>query len=524
MTVTARDLETAVTSRLVQLESERTLARLWDGDVTVWVDDSHTPEIADRLGWLGIGSLMAAELERLRRFADEACDGIDRAVLLGMGGSSLSSEVMRTAFGQHPSHPQFHVLDSTHPDAVLEVLQGGDLTRTLFVVASKSGTTIETDSLYRTFWDATGKRGSQFVAITDTGTALDRLAVERGFRDVFRNAPDIGGRYSALSFFGLVPAALMGIDLAHILERAERMADRCGPHVPPVDNPGAALGVSLAEAALGGRDKLTLLIPPPFGALGLWIEQLVAESTGKGGKGILPIAGEPFDASIPYRGDRMFVAMAPRRPRHGPFETRLGDIEVRQEPVARLVLEDPVDLGAECFRWEMATAVAGAVLRLNPFDQPNVAESKATTREVLSGDTPLMPPEPPGRSAIAAFLADVRPGDYVAVQAFMAPGSEADALLADVCDRLRERVDAAVTVGYGPRYLHSTGQLHKGGPACGHFLQLATVPTRDVAIPGREYGFARLITAQAAGDAQALRARGRPVLQIADPADLLSLL
>jgi len=223
-------------------------------------------------------------------------------------------------------------------------------------------------------------------------------------------------------------------------------------------------------------------------------------------------------------GTNMFVAMAPRRPRHGPFETRLGDIEVRQEPVARLVLENPVDLGAEFFRWEMATAVAGAVLRLNPFDQPNVAESKATTRDVLSGDSSLLSPELPDRSAIAAFLADVRPGDYVAVQAFMAPGSEADGLLADVCDRLRERVDAAVTVGYGPRYLHSTGQLHKGGPACGHFLQLASVPDRDVAIPGREYGFARLIAAQATGDAQALRARGRPVLQTADPADLLSVL
>jgi glucose-6-phosphate isomerase len=506
------------------MEADRTLPRLWDGDVTVWAEDPHTPEIADRLGWLGVGSLMAAELDGLRRFAEEALHGTDRVVLLGMGGSSLCSEVLWSAFGPQPGHPRLQVLDSTHPAAVRRVLDEGDLGRTLFLVASKSGTTIETDSFNRLFWEETGQRGAQFVAITDPGTPLERLGIDRGFRRVFLNPPDIGGRFSALSFFGLVPAVLMGIDLAQLLERAETMANRCGPDVSAADNPGATLGVILAQAALAGRDKLTLLTPPPFGSLGVWIEQLVAESTGKDDQGVLPVTGEPFEAAIPYWKDRMFVAIGPRKSSSAAMDARVADIEARQEPLARLTISSPLDLGAEFFRWEMATAVAGAVMRINPFDQPNVAESKARTKEILAGGASLTAPDELQAPAVREFLSGVRPGDYIAVQAFAAPGEDGDRRLAAVSRGLRHAVDAVVTVGYGPRYLHSTGQLHKGGQACGHFIQIVDEPARDVEIPGRDYGFAGLMAAQADGDYLALRDRGRPVLRVTGTEDLLAVL
>ncbi len=524
MTGPGRDLESAVTSRLVQLEADRTLPRLWDGDVTVWAEDLETPEVADRLGWLGVGSLMAAEIDGLNHFTDEVLQGTDRVVLLGMGGSSLCSDVLRTAFGPQLGHPRFLMLDSTHPAAVQRVLDEGDVGRTLFLVASKSGTTIETDSFYRVFWEETGRSGPNFVAITDPGTRLERLSIDRGFRRVFLNPPDIGGRFSALSFFGLVPAALMGVDLAQLLERAEAMANQCGPDVSAADNPGATLGVTLAEAALAGRDKLTLLMPPPFDALGLWIEQLVAESTGKDGQGIVPVTGEPFDAAIPSWQDRMFVAIGPRRLGSAAMDARMAEIEARHEPLARLTMSRPIDLGAEFFRWEMATAVAGAVLGLNPFDQPNVAESKSRTAEILGGAASLTTPDELREPALREFLARVRPGDYVAVQAFAAPSEDWDRQLATVSSSLRRQVDAVVTVGYGPRYLHSTGQLHKGGRACGHFIQIVDVPAADVPIPGQDYGFAQLLAAQAQGDYLALRDRGRPVVRVTDTQGLLALL
>jgi glucose-6-phosphate isomerase len=524
MTGASGGLESAVRARLVRFAKERTLQRLWDGDVSVWVDDPGTPEIVDRLGWLTVGSLMAAEIESLRRFAAEIAHAYDRVVLLGMGGSSLAPEVLWRAFGRRDGFPAFRMLDSTHPQAVRSVTAEGDPDRTLFIVASKSGTTIETDSFFRFYWEWSGRRGSHFVAITDPGTALDRLAAERGFRRTFRNPPDIGGRFSAISFFGLVPAVLMGIDIATLLARAEEMAHRCSPEISVADNPGATLGVTLAEAALAGRDKLTLLLTPHLAPFGLWAEQLVAESTGKGGQGILPVPCEPVDARVSYRDDRLFVAMSGGKRPGAAFEDRVREIEARADPLVRLALQDDFDIAGEFFRWEMATAVAGAVLRINPFDQPNVAESKRKTHDLLAAGRDSEPPAPVRRDAAAAFLGEVRPGDYVAVQAFLEPGDANDEKLRRVCRALRDRLEAVVTAAYGPRYLHSTGQLHKGGPSRGHFIQILDPEAEDLPIPGVSYGFARLIAAQAEGDRLALRARNRPVLCVGDADALLAVL
>jgi glucose-6-phosphate isomerase len=524
MTATSADLERAVRARLVEFERDRVLPRMWDGDVTVWADDPATPEIKDRLGWLTVGSLMAGKLQGLLEFSQRVHGSFDRLVLLGMGGSSLAPEVLWRSFGRQREHAAFHMLDSTHPAAVRSVLDEGEIGSTLFVVASKSGTTIETDALFRFFWEQAGKRGDQFVAITDPGTVLDRRARESGFRGVFHGAPDIGGRFSALTHFGLVPAALVGIDVAALLDGAETMANRCAADVSVADNPGVQLGIAMAEAALMGRDKLTLLFPPELAPLGLWIEQLVAESTGKGGRGILPVPCEPVDARIPYRDDRLYVVTRFARSRTPALDARVRDIEAKREPIVKLTLDDPAAIGAEFFRWELATAVAGAILGVNPFDQPNVAESKARTTDLLASGVTVGAPPPLRRHAVAEFLGGVRPGDYVAVQAYTAPSEEQDQRLMKVCGAVRDRLEAVVTASYGPRYLHSTGQLHKGGPATGHFIQLFAAPSEDLPIPGLEFGFAQLIGAQAEGDALALSERGRSVLRVADAEQLLTLL
>lgn len=524
MTVTSSDLEGAVRARLVRLEEGRVLPRLWAGDVSVWADDPATPEIRDRLGWLTVGSLMAGKIGGLQQFAHDVHGSYDRLVLLGMGGSSLAPEVLWRSFGRQRGHAAFRMLDSTHPAAVQDVLDEGELASTLFIVASKSGTTIETDSFFRFFWEQTGGRGEQFVAITDPGTALDRLSKERGFRGCFHGAADIGGRFSALTHFGLVPAALLGMDVQALLDHAEAMAERCGPETSVADNPGVQLGVLMAEAALGGRDKLTLLTVPELSALGLWVEQLVAESTGKAGQGILPVPCEPLDARIPYFDDRIFVGTRIKKSVPRAWGDRLMELDGRREPLTVLELDRPAALGAEFFRWEMATAVAGAILRVNPFDQPNVAESKERTQGLLEKDAVVGEPAPLRRQAVSEFLEQVRPGDYVAVQAYLSPSDAHDAQLTRICGALRDRLEAVVTASYGPRYLHSTGQLHKGGPAAGHFIQIFDVPTNDLPIPGREFTFAKLIAAQAEGDALALAERGRPVLRAADAEQLLTLL
>jgi len=508
-------VDVALGKRLLTFEQWHVTKRIWARDATVWKDDPDTPEIRDRLGWLTVGKAMAQQVKSLTAFADEVRAEFGRVVLCGMGGSSLAPEVLWQTFGAAPEHPSLHVLDSTDPRAVQQVEQAGDLARTLFIISSKSGTTQESDSFFRYFWERSGRRGSQFVAITDPGTPLERLAGERGFRRAFLNPSDIGGRYSALSYFGLVPAALIGVDVGRLLHRAHRMAEACAPSVPELDSPGAWLGAILGEAALAGRDKATFVLSPRIASFGLWAEQLIAESTGKEGRGILPVAGEALGGPDVYGIDRIFISMTLAGDEGTDVDSRLAALEHDGHPVVHLRLDDPYDLGQEFFRWEFATAVAGAVLRLNPFDQPNVAESKANTKAVLAKRGPPSPAASAGE--LERFLAGVRPGDYLALMAYLPPTPENDRRLAAIRIRLRDRLKVATTLGYGPRYLHSTGQLHKGGPPVGHFIQIAQPSAEDVPIPGEAFGFRELEAAQAEGDLLALRARGRPAIRIDDP-------
>ena len=505
-------IDPAVVRRLNDIEAAQLTKRIWARDPTVWKNDPDTPEIRDRLGWLTAGKAMAQQAKPLKAFAEEIRAEFSRVVLCGMGGSSLAPELLRRTFGAAAGHPSLHVLDSTDPRAVRRAAQGDDLARTLFIISSKSGTTQESDSFLRYFWERTGARGTQFIAITDPGTPLEKLAHERSFRRAFLNPPDIGGRYSALSFFGLVPAALIGVDVEMLLHRAHRMAEASASCVPALENPAAWLGVILGEGALAGRDKATFVLSPGIASFGLWVEQLIAESTGKEGKGILPVAEEPLGPPEVYGADRLFVSMVLAGEADSDVESRLSALEQTGHPVIHLRLDDRYDLGQEFFRWEFATAVAGAVLGINPFDQPNVAESKANTKAVLAKRGAASPAA--SVAELEEFLAGIKPGDYLAIMAYLPPTPENDRRLGALRLRLRDRLKVATTVGYGPRFLHSTGQLHKGGRPIGHFLQITEQPGEDLPIPGEEFSFGQLEAAQAEGDLIALWARGRPAIRI----------
>jgi transaldolase/glucose-6-phosphate isomerase len=488
-TLLDEELRMAVDDRLRRLADDDVIGRIWARDHTVWRDDPA--EISDRLGWLTAPNESRRLITDLRGIADEAAaDGLTHAVLLGMGGSSLAPEVFSRTLGTAEGMLELVVLDSTHPDAVARIERDLPVDRVLFVVSSKSGTTIETRSHLAHFHALVGD-GSRFAAVTDPGTPLEATANELGFRRVFHAPPDVGGRYSALTVFGLLPAALIGADLDGLLGSAAEGAAACGEENPPGANLGAALGAIVGEAAARGRDKLTLLLPGPVSALGAWTEQLVAESTGKEGSGILPVDGEPAGSPDVYGDDRLFLA--------------LGDA-ISPEPYARLPLGEPESLGAAMFILEFATAVAGHVLGIHPFDQPDVQAAKDRTSELLRSDggAPVEAPEDPGE-----LLASVSRGDYVAIQAFVPPSEETWGPLQAARVRIRDRLQVATTLGYGPRYLHSTGQLHKGGPNTGVFLQLFDEPKGDVSVPGQPYTFGQLIAAQAAGDLAALRERGR---------------
>lgn len=490
----------AVASRLQQLLQDRVVERVWERDHTVWKDDPT--EIANRLDWLSVHDEMLARAGEVEAFArDAAAEGFTHAVLLGMGGSSLAAEVIHATFGTAPGMLDLLVLDTTDPAEIARAGRSADLQRVLFIAASKSGGTIETRSQLDYFWDRC-PRGANFIAITDPGSPLEHIARERGFRRVFANPPEIGGRYSALSYFGLVPAALVGADVRRLLWRAREMFDACGAE--PRHNPGAWLGALLGEAALAGRDKLTFAFPPGLGSLGAWIEQLIAESTGKQDKGIVPVDGEPLADPSAYGADRLFVAIDD--------QPGLAPIEAAGHPVARLPFSDPYQLGAEFARWEFATAVAGHVLGVQPFDQPDVESAKEATSRVLSGGA-AMPATPP----LADVLASIRPGDYVAILAYLPRTPANDETLQAVRLAIRDQYRVATTVGYGPRYLHSTGQLHKGGPPGGVFIQVAADDAEDLAIPGRDYTFGRLKQAQALGDLLSLQQRGRRVARVTLP-------
>jgi len=443
------------------------IAGIWERDPTVWTGADE----ARWLGWLDEPRRMRERVADLATFADEvAGEQLDGVVLLGMGGSSLAPEVLRRTFGV----ASFHVLDTTHPQAIRDLEASLDLERTLFVVSSKSGTTLETRSHADFFWRRARENGAHFVAVTDPGSALEELAKQRGFRRCFAGEPTIGGRYSALSAFGMVPAALMGVDVDRLLAAAEETAAAC---YRDADNPGYELGRRFGEGWRDGRDKIC--IEETGEGFGLWAEQLIAESTGKQGKGLVPAPGESPDGP-----DRQAV---------------------------RPDLPDPYALGHEFFRWEFAVAVAATFLEINPFDQPDVQAAKDKTNEVLAtGREPELAPE----GSIEELLAQANEGDYVCVQAFLAPSPENDARIEQLVRSLRLRTGLVVTHGYGPRYLHSTGQLHKGGPNTGLFVQVVDDPGEELPIPGAKFGFRRLIRSQAEGDFESLKERGRRVARI----------
>ena len=494
-------IEATAGEALDRLAREDVAGRLQAGDHTLWADDPAG--ISNRLGWLTAPDDFAGRVEEIEAFAREAVgDGIDDVVLLGMGGSSLAAEVIASAHGSASGYPALSVLDTTDPAEIRALDARLDLSRTLFVVASKSGTTVETRSQLDYFWSRLPD-GTHFAAITDPGTPLAELGEERGFRHVFLNPPEIGGRYSALSYFGLVPAALLGVGLPGLLAPAVEMQRSCGACAPPADNPGVRLGAVLGAAAAAGRDKLTLVLPPPLAALGSWIEQLIAESTGKDGRGIVPVEGEPLGPPEVYGDDRLFVG-------YGDHEG-LAALEGAGHPVVRLPVEDAERLGAEFYRWELATAVAGCLLGVQPFDEPNVQQAKDATARILGSSERAEAPETP---SAAELLASVQPGDYIALQAFLPRGEANIEALQAARVRLRDRYRVAATAGFGPRFLHSTGQLHKGGPDSAVCIQIVRDEDDDLAIPGRPAGFGELQRAQALGDLESLHALGRRVARV----------
>ncbi len=514
------ELHALVTAAHARLRASRAVERLWAQDYRLWREDPT--DIANRLGWLTIVGEMNACIEELQAFVHLVKDrGIRDVVLLGMGGSSLGPEVLRASFGSRRGFPRLWVLDSTIPGRVRQVTEAIDPARSLFILASKSGGTIEVLSLFAYFWElvhqAPGHQGGeQFIAITDSGTGLEKLAATYRFGRVFTSPADIGGRYSVLSYFGLVPAALMGIDVAQLLARAAMMGRICQVQAPLAYNPGADLGATMASLAQAGRNKVTIIASPQIAAFGLWAEQLLAESTGKEGTGLIPVANEPGVSSKAYGQDRLFVYLRLKNDQNRSLDQQVATLARQGHPVLTLTLQDRYDLGGEFFRWEVATAVAGHLLGIQPFDQPNVQESKANTTRVLktvrsTGKLPKQTIVTPAQAAVQ-LKRHCRPGRYVAILAYTPPSPKMEQALRALRCTLVAHHHVTTTAGYGPRYLHSTGQLHKGGPKGGVFLQLIDQMSPDLTIPGAAYTFAMLARAQAAGDIQALHAHGRETI------------
>jgi transaldolase/glucose-6-phosphate isomerase len=504
------DLEPAIIERLNTAEAEGVAKRIWAHDESLW-GGPGVAEIGNRLGWLNISDKMLEHASELNQFAEKArAEGLEHAVLLGMGGSSLGPEVIRRSYGEVPGGMRLHVLDSTDPGAVLATERAVDLDKTMFIVSSKSGGTIETLSHMRYFYERTGGDGSRFCAVTDPGSPLVDLARERGFRKVFENDPDIGGRYSVLSYFGLVPAALAGVNVEGMLRQAQVAEQNCAQYGSFQSNSGLWLGCVMGEVAQHGRDKLTYVVSEPISSLGLWVEQLIAESTGKEGRGILPVADEPLGDPDVYGDDRLFAYL---RNEDEPDE----ELDAKVEALGRAghptttgrVLGGAGDLGRIFFVTEFATAVAGWALGINPFDQPNVQEAKDNTARILEEGLPELE-----AGSLDDLMAKASPPKYIAILGYVTPSDEYDAAVSDLRVSLRDRTKCTTTFGYGPRYLHSTGQYHKGGPPNGLFIQLYQRASEDVEIPEAGYSFEHLKNAQALGDMQTLRAHGLEVVRI----------
>lgn len=543
----------SVVSKTMEIARDVKVAqRLWDRDARLW-----TAKDEDLwLGWLDVIGQQKAEVPRLRDAAEEIRGaGFSDILLLGMGGSSLCPEVLRMTFGRLPGYPELHVLDSTVPAQVKSFKDRLDLSKTICVVASKSGGTSEPNAFRNYFYsriqEVVGPEevGRRFIAITDPGSMVEIDAQERGFRYIFHGVPSIGGRYSALSNFGMVPAALMGIDQVRLLERAELMAQSCAAYAPPDKNPGMALGITLAELAKSGHDKVTLITSPGISDLGAWLEQLLAESTGKSGKGLIPVDQEPLGTIEVYGLDRVFVYLRLTSEPDPEQDRIVGGFEMGGHPVIRITVPDRYDIGAEFFRWEFATAVAGAVLNVNPFNQPNVQESKDYTKSLTDeyervGAVPTESPvmEADGlkvftdkqnavdlakgiagaslESCLRRHLDRLSLNDYVAMNAYLEMNNDNHDLLQAIRRCIRDNKKVATTVGYGPRFLHSTGQLHKGGPDSGLYIQITSDDMEDLPIPGRGFTFGVLKEAQSTGDFLALSTRKRRIIRVHLPSDV----
>lgn len=506
------------------LAGQNVASRIWTRDAALWIPDRRASNgigraIANRLGWLDAPQAMRQHLGKVSQLADAArAARIETVYLIGMGGSSLCAEVMRASRPPGSDWPVTHVLDTTDEETLTTAARQLDPERTWFLVSSKSGSTVEIVANESYFWSimrrALGaEAGRHFIAITDPGTALVALAAERGYRATFLNPADIGGRFSALSLFGLVPAALNGLDVEKLLVTSAQLADGC--REDSVTNPGLELGAFMAAACRAGRDKLTVLLPPSLRTLGLWIEQLVAESTGKQGTGLLPVVDEPAGPADIYGADRAFVALETESER---VEADLAAFERAGHPVARLRMRSDA-LGAEFFRWEFATAVAGAALGINPFDEPNVTEAKDRTRALLSqyvtnAVMPDVPPRAGDVEGVTSLVKRLHPGDYFAALLYLPPEASTLEAIDQFRAAVRERTRVATTLGIGPRYLHSTGQYHKGGPDTGVFLVITGEDATATQVPDAPYTFSVLKRAQAIGDLQALEAHDRRVFRI----------
>jgi transaldolase/glucose-6-phosphate isomerase len=537
----------AVKASLEEWQLSGKVRRLWARDAKLWTRSDE----GQWLGWLAVTEDQLAHIGHLKGLAEEARRGGTRhALLLGMGGSSLCPEVLRRTFGAVPGAPELHVLDSTDPAQVRAFEEKVDPANTLFIVSSKSGTTLEPNIFQEYFFERASrvlgpdKAGPRFIAITDPGSKLQQVAEGHGFRHIFFGDPAIGGRYSALSAFGMVPAAVMGLDVAAFLDLSEEMVCACSHCVPVADNPGVVLGTILGVAGSRGRDKATIVASPGIGDIGAWLEQLIAESTGKDGKGLIPVAGEALGPPSAYGGDRIFAYLRLEDGPDAAQDAAVAALEEAGQPVVRIAVPDRMHLGQEFFRWEIATAVAGSLLGINPFNQPDVEASKIATRKLtdefektgaLARETPIL--EDRGitlftddRNAAAlahgagkdrtlagtlrAHLDRLGAGDYLAILAYVEMNAAHAHVLQQMRVRVRDTKHVATCLGFGPRFLHSTGQAYKGGPNSGVFLQITCDDARDLPIPGRRYTFGVVKAAQARGDFQVLAERGRRALRV----------
>lgn len=502
----------AVNATIARWTQEGLVERFWAGDPGVWSDDPGTPELSNRLGWLDLHRTMRPEIAEIERIAAEVAERSDHVVLCGMGGSSLAPDVFSAVFGAAEGFPELIVLDSTHPGAVQAVRSRIDPGRSTFVVSSKSGTTLETLSFFRYFWAESGGAGDRFIAVTDPGSKLSQLGRDRGFHAIFEADPNVGGRFSALTHFGLVPAALMGVDISALLDAAERLANQSTANANR--DPIAGLGIALGVAAKAGRDKLTVLTSSSLSSFPAWMEQLVAESLGKDGTGIVPIADEPIGEVGEYGTDRVFLSYQ-LRGEQGPDLERLSKAGF---PVIGFELPTESSLGYEMLRAEGLTAVAGAVMGVHPFNQPNVEAAKDFARKAMSGELDLGSVGTlAGTEAVTALVEMVgrlEAGDYFGVHAYLPPDDALWEAITELRLAVRRQSGAATTAGWGPRFLHSTGQLHKGGPSGGRFVQLVDTPSAQLGVPETDISFDEIIAAQSAGDHQALVEAGRDIVRI----------